>query len=98
VYSAVTKYRVKPRTDGRPLLQRRTGLLLGGAGRSGESIAAMGEFSSRPVCRNRRSVVGNYVQSAWVLLLVYGLNSDKEGNLTDVGASAIGCAINKESI
>ena len=56
----------------------------------------MGEFSNRPVRRHRRSVVGNYVQSAWVLLLVYGLNSDKEGNLTDVGASAIGRAINNE--
>ena len=28
----------------------------------------------------------------------YGLNSDKERNLTDVGASATGRAINKESI
>jgi len=31
-----------------------------------------------------------------VLSLVCGLISDKEGNLTDVGASAIGRAINKE--
>jgi len=79
-------------------------LLLGAAGRSGESIAAMGEFSSGPVRRRRRSVVGNCVQSAWVLSLVYGLNSDKEGNLTDVGARLLALsdnnrrAVNTESI
>ena len=63
--------------------------IVGAADRWGESIAAIGEFSSGPVRRRRRSVVGNYVQSAWVLLLVYGLNSDKEGNLTDVSASPL---------
>jgi len=31
-----------------------------------------------------------------VLSLVYGLNCDKEGHLTDVGASAMERAINKE--
>ena len=31
-----------------------------------------------------------------MLSLVYVLNSDKEGNLMDVGASAIGRAVNME--
>ena len=51
-------------------------------------------FSGGPVRRRRRlSIVGIVDMRA---MLVYGRNSDKGCDLTDVGASAIESAINKE--
>ena len=64
------------------------------ARRVGRASPTMDEFSSGSVRRRRRSVVGMYysrhmgaIASVW---------AESEGNLTDVGASAIGHAINKE--